>query len=212
MLLLSQEKSSSSSVDTYLEPSEVLWIGFPAVLKVDETILRNAFSPFGEIVNITAFPGRGYAFVRFRSLRSACRAKDTLLGNLFGDPRVHICFAKSEYTSRGRNPVEAPSSPDIRPFSRIEASHEKLRHNKRSYENISKVPKLAPPRFITDMESQDPDLVLSRGRVMKSLLLMVHLNEDSKIWDKSCDLRGVFLSTKVVLQEIEVPTFVIILN
>nr|XP_017250848.1 PREDICTED: flowering time control protein FPA-like [Daucus carota subsp. sativus] len=154
------EKSSSSSVDTNLEPSEVLWIGFPAVLKVDETILRNAFSLFGEIVNITAFPGRGYAFVRFGSLRSACRAKDTLLGNLFGDPRVHICFAKSEYTSRGRNPVEAPSSPDIRPFSRIEASHEKLRHNKRSYENISRVPKLAPPRFITDMESQDPDLVL----------------------------------------------------
>jgi len=97
------EKSKTS--DRSSEPSEVLWIGFPALLKVDEVILRKAFSPFGEIDKITVFPGRSYAFVRFKSLVSACRAKETLQGKLFGNPRVHICFAKSEagssHSSRG---------------------------------------------------------------------------------------------------------------
>lgn len=91
--------------DKNVEPSEVLWIGFPAVLKVDETNLRKTFSPFGEIVNFTVFPGRNYAFVRFRNVISACRAKYTLHGKLFGNPYVHICFIKSESTSDGRNPV-----------------------------------------------------------------------------------------------------------
>ncbi|CAN1315991.1 Flowering time control protein FPA [Linum perenne] len=78
------------------DPSEVLWIGFPSILKVDEMILRKAFSPYGEIEKITVFPGRSYAFVRFSVLESACRAKETLQGKLFGNPRVHICFARNE--------------------------------------------------------------------------------------------------------------------
>lgn len=82
--------------DKNAEPSEVLWIGFPALLKVDEMILRKAFSPFGELEKITVFPGRSYAFVQFRSITSACRAKETLQGKLFGNPRVHICFARSD--------------------------------------------------------------------------------------------------------------------
>ncbi|XWS75935.1 hypothetical protein CRYUN_Cryun01aG0134300 [Craigia yunnanensis] len=86
----------SKTNDKSADPSEVLWIGFPALLKVDEVILRKAFSPFGEIEKITVFPGRSYAFVRFRSVMSACRAKETLQGKLLGNPRVHICFAKSE--------------------------------------------------------------------------------------------------------------------
>ncbi|KAL6135079.1 hypothetical protein ACLB2K_067307 [Fragaria x ananassa] len=56
---LYQEKSSMGDKNT--EPSEVLWIGFPALLKVDEFILRKSFAPFGEIEKITAFPGRSYA-------------------------------------------------------------------------------------------------------------------------------------------------------
>ncbi|KAH1215875.1 Flowering time control protein FPA [Glycine soja] len=95
------------------EPSEVLWIGFPAQLKVEESILRKAFSPFGEIVKITTFPGRSYAFVRFRSLTSACSARDDLKGKLFGNPRVHICFAKSETGSSNseRRSFNGPRSP-----------------------------------------------------------------------------------------------------
>lgn len=151
------DSNKSKIEDKNVEPSEVLWIGFPAVLKVEETNLRKAFSPFGEIVNITAFPGRSYAFVRFRNVMSACRAKDTLHGKLFGNPHVHICFAKSESTSSGRNPVDVPSSPDIRPYGQMEAS-EKLRHD-RSCENISRVPKMMSPRFLSDMVSPDLDPV-----------------------------------------------------
>lgn len=95
---------NSKANDKNAEPSEVLWIGFPALLKVDEVILRKAFSPFGEIDKIT-MPGNSYAFVRFKSLVSACRAKETLQGKLFGHRRVHICFAKSQeassHSSRG---------------------------------------------------------------------------------------------------------------
>lgn len=107
------EKSSTNHKNT--EASAVLWIGFPASLKVDEMILRKAFSPFGEIEKITTFPGRSYAFVRFRSVTSACRAKDTLQGKLFGNPRVHICYAKSDSGSSngGRNSANVPSSPHL---------------------------------------------------------------------------------------------------
>ncbi|XP_015880865.3 flowering time control protein FPA [Ziziphus jujuba] len=116
------EKSSMSHKNA--EPSAVLWIGFPASLKVDEIILRKAFLPFGEIEKITAFPGRSYAFVQFRSVTSACRAKDALQGKLFGNPRVHICFAKSESGSSnvGRNSINAPSSPHLRLNSRLGSS------------------------------------------------------------------------------------------
>ncbi|GLT94266.1 hypothetical protein SLE2022_120180 [Rubroshorea leprosula] len=93
--------NKSKTNDRSAEPSEVLWIGFPTLLKVDEAILRKAFSPFGEIEKITVFPGRSYAFVQFRSLMSACRAKETLQGKLFGNPRVHICFSRSENSGRG---------------------------------------------------------------------------------------------------------------
>ncbi|TYK01084.1 flowering time control protein FPA [Cucumis melo var. makuwa] len=105
------EKSKMSDKNT--EPSEVLWIGFPALLKVDEMILRKAFSPFGEIDKITTFPGRTYAFVRFRGVASAWRAKETLQGKLFGNPRVHICFAKNDSGSSngGRSSINAPLSP-----------------------------------------------------------------------------------------------------
>ncbi|CAI0459390.1 unnamed protein product [Linum tenue] len=98
------DKSSSSRDEdqTQQSPSEVLWIGFPSVLKVDEAILRRAFSQFGEIEKITVFPGRSYAFVQFRALSSACRAKESLQGKLFGNPRVHICYARNE--ARPRSP------------------------------------------------------------------------------------------------------------
>uniref|UniRef100_A0A0D6R8D5 RRM domain-containing protein n=1 Tax=Araucaria cunninghamii TaxID=56994 RepID=A0A0D6R8D5_ARACU len=82
--------------DKDAEPSEVLWIGFPAYMKVDEMNLRRVFSPFGDIEHVTTFPGRTYAFVQFRSVVAACRAKEALQGKLFNNPRVNICFSKSE--------------------------------------------------------------------------------------------------------------------
>ncbi|TKY46571.1 Flowering time control protein FPA [Spatholobus suberectus] len=123
------DKSKPS--DKNPEPSEVLWIGFPAQLKVDESILRKAFSPFGEIVKITTFPGRSYAFVRFRSLTSACRARDNLKGKLFGNPRVHICFAKSETgsSSSERRSFNGPRSPIYKSSGR-DGSSENLRQDR----------------------------------------------------------------------------------
>ncbi|XP_058114648.1 flowering time control protein FPA [Magnolia sinica] len=99
-----------SKGDKNAEPSEVLWVGFPSFLNINETILRRAFSPFGEIEKITAFPGRSYAFVQFRSIAAACRAKEALQGKLFDNPRVSICFAKSELgpSERGRNSMNGP--------------------------------------------------------------------------------------------------------
>ncbi|KAK9089949.1 hypothetical protein Scep_029031 [Stephania cephalantha] len=107
--------------DKNAEPSEVLWIGFPTFLNVNEALLRRAFSPFGEIEKITVFPGRSYAFVQFRNLVAACRAKEVLQGKLFDNPRVSICFARSEVGSseHGRNSTNGPFSPNSRTFNNL---------------------------------------------------------------------------------------------
>ncbi|XP_019058292.1 PREDICTED: flowering time control protein FPA-like isoform X2 [Tarenaya hassleriana] len=116
--------SKSKTSDRDAEPSEVLWIGFPATLRVDEATLRKAFFPFGEIEKVTVFPGRSYAFVEFRSLVAACKAKETLQGKLFGNPRVHICFAKSEpsSSSSGRGLPSGSLSPPYRSVHRLGSS------------------------------------------------------------------------------------------
>ncbi|KAG1364284.1 flowering time control protein FPA [Cocos nucifera] len=110
-LLLSLEKSyDKSKGNKSAEPSEMLWIGFPSFLNVDEVVLRMAFTPFGEIEKITTFPGRSYAFVRYRSVVAACKAKEALQGKLFNNPRVNICFAKSDAApaEQGRNQISGP--------------------------------------------------------------------------------------------------------
>ena len=142
------------------EPCEVLWIGFPSLLKVDETILRKAFTPFGEIEKITSFPGRSYAFVQFRSVSAACRAKETLQGKLFGNPRVHICFAKSEPgpSNGGRNAMNnAPPSPHFQSNSHP-GSSENFRQE-RSFGNFPRDPSVRSPRFISNLETEDSDVI-----------------------------------------------------
>ncbi|KAL4185911.1 hypothetical protein AMTRI_Chr10g233210 [Amborella trichopoda] len=100
------------------DPSEVLWIGFPSHFNIDEMILRRAFSPYGEIEKVTTFPGRSYAFVQYRSIAAACRAKEDLHGKLFNDPRVHICFAKSEIgpIEHAKKSTSAPLPPANKSF------------------------------------------------------------------------------------------------
>ncbi|GMI73962.1 Arabidopsis thaliana Split Ends 2 [Hibiscus trionum] len=139
------------------DPSEVLWIGFPALLKVDEMILRKAFSPFGEIEKITVFPGRSYAFVRFRRLSSACRAKETLQGKLLGNPRVHICFAKSDggSSTSGRGPVNAPNSPRFRSNGRL-GSSENFLHD-RSFADLPEDTGIRSP-YMSNYDSGDVDV------------------------------------------------------
>ncbi|XP_072962273.1 flowering time control protein FPA [Typha angustifolia] len=106
----SPEKSHNTRGNKIAEPSEMLWIGFPPFLNIDEAALRRAFSPFGEIMKITTFPGRSYAFVRYCSIIAACRAKEALQGNLFNNPRVSISFAKSDVAAAelGRSSTGAP--------------------------------------------------------------------------------------------------------
>ncbi|KAL5704726.1 hypothetical protein ACHQM5_023113 [Ranunculus cassubicifolius] len=137
--------------DKNAAPSEVLWIGFPNVLNVDEMLLRRAFSPFGEIEKITVFPGRTYAFVRFRTVAAACRAKEVLQGKLFDNPRVSICFSKSEKNEmnshdQGRGSMPPPFSPRFQPNDHPGRPNEFL-HDR----NFG-----GSPHFASDLEFEDP--------------------------------------------------------
>lgn len=85
-----------SPENSYSEPNEVLRIGFPAFLNITEMMLRRAFSSFGDINKIMTFPGCTYAFVEYRSVVAACQAKKALQGKLFGNPRITLCFARSD--------------------------------------------------------------------------------------------------------------------
>ncbi|KAL1110858.1 hypothetical protein V6Z11_D02G015600 [Gossypium hirsutum] len=78
------------------QPTNVLWVGFPPSVQIDEQMLHNAMILFGEIENIKSFPSRHYAFVEFRSVEEARRAKEGLQGRLFNDPRITIMFSSSE--------------------------------------------------------------------------------------------------------------------
>ncbi|GER45093.1 RNA binding protein [Striga asiatica] len=133
--------SKSNTRDKDSEPSEVLWVGFPPNMKMDEYVLRKAFSPFGEIEKITVFPGRTYSFVRFRNVMAAARAKEVLHGKLFGNPRVHICFAKNE--SGQRIPTDAPLSPHFRSYEH-EESFEHVRHSR----DFGRDPNIKSPPYI----------------------------------------------------------------
>ncbi|KAL1180979.1 hypothetical protein V6Z11_A02G015500 [Gossypium hirsutum] len=78
------------------QPTNVLWVGYPPSVQIDEQMLHNAMILFGEIENIKSFPSRHYAFVEFRSVEEARRAKEGLQGRLFNDPRITIMFSCSE--------------------------------------------------------------------------------------------------------------------
>nr|XP_051186697.1 flowering time control protein FPA isoform X2 [Lolium perenne] len=121
------------------EPSEVLWIGFPPGLKVDEAALWEAFSPFGEIVKITTFTGRTYGFVKYTTITAACRAKEALQGRLFNNPRVSICFSRSDggAAEAGKGTFIAPYSPHLNPSARpiLEAQDFEAFHRPRSFDS-----------------------------------------------------------------------------
>uniref|UniRef100_A0A2P2M7E3 Flowering time control protein FPA-like n=1 Tax=Rhizophora mucronata TaxID=61149 RepID=A0A2P2M7E3_RHIMU len=78
------------------QPSNVLWIGYPPSVQIDEQMLHNAMILFGEIERIKSFPSRHYSFVEFRNVEEAMRAKEGLQGRLFNDSRISIMFSSSE--------------------------------------------------------------------------------------------------------------------
>ncbi|KAF8402361.1 hypothetical protein HHK36_013315 [Tetracentron sinense] len=87
------------------QPSNVLWIGYPPSVHVDEQMLHNAMILFGEIERIKSFPSRNYSFVAFRSVDEARRAKEGLQGRLFNDPRVQILFSSSKFAPGEDSPA-----------------------------------------------------------------------------------------------------------
>ncbi|KAG1328278.1 flowering time control protein FPA [Cocos nucifera] len=96
-------------------PSNVLWIGYPPSVQMDEQKLHNAMILFGEIERIKCFPSRNYSFVEFRSIDEARRAKEGLQGRLFNDPRIQILFSNSELAPGKDNPPPFPGFRGPRP-------------------------------------------------------------------------------------------------
>ncbi|KAJ0973028.1 hypothetical protein J5N97_020987 [Dioscorea zingiberensis] len=92
------------------QPTNVLWIGHLPSVYVDETMIHGAMILFGEIERITCFPTRNYAFVEFRSVDEARRAKEGLQGRLFGDPRIQILFSSSDLAHHKDNAPLLPGS------------------------------------------------------------------------------------------------------
>ncbi|WOL11522.1 flowering time control protein FPA [Canna indica] len=89
-------------------PSNILWIGYPPSVQIDEQMLHNAMILFGEIEKIRCFPSRHYSFVEFRSIDEARRAKEGLQGRLFNDPRIQILFSSSDFV-----PIKDNATPFI---------------------------------------------------------------------------------------------------
>lgn len=146
------------------EPSEILWIGFPPGLKVDEARLWEAFSPFGEVCRVTTFPGRTYAFVQYTSIASACRAKEALQGKLFNNPRVSICFSRSEGAAPevGQRSLVAPycPQPSTRPVFRDKDFESFPRA--RPFDSPPRNFRTTSPHFAPDRLSRDADVTFSR--------------------------------------------------
>lgn len=96
-------------------PSKVLWIGYPPSVQIDEQMLHNAMILFGEIERITSFHSRHFAFVEFRSVDEARRAKEGLQGRLFNDPRITIMFSNSDPGPVKEHPGFYPGGKEARP-------------------------------------------------------------------------------------------------
>uniref|UniRef100_A0A0D9XC83 RRM domain-containing protein n=1 Tax=Leersia perrieri TaxID=77586 RepID=A0A0D9XC83_9ORYZ len=159
-----QQSSPEKSVDRSkrsrpTEPSEVLWIGLPVGLKVDEATLWEAFSPFGEVVKITTFPGRTYAFVQYTTITAACRAKETLQGNLFNNPRVSICFSRSDGVSAefGKGSIDAPYSPHLNPRPVFREQDFEAFPRARPFDSPPRDVYMPSPHFGSKRLSRDPD-------------------------------------------------------
>ncbi|KAJ1410492.1 hypothetical protein SESBI_21993 [Sesbania bispinosa] len=97
------------------QPSNILWIGYPPGVQIDEQMLHNAMILFGEIERIKSFPSRNYSFVEFRSIDEARRAKEGLQGRLFNDPRITIMYSSSDLVPGKDYPGFYPGSNGPRP-------------------------------------------------------------------------------------------------
>ncbi|KAL2328869.1 hypothetical protein Fmac_022296 [Flemingia macrophylla] len=95
--------------------SNILWIGYPPAVQIDEQMLHNAMILFGEIERIKSFPMRNYSIVEFRSVDEARRAKEGLQGRLFNDPRITIMYSSSDPVPGNDYPGFFPGNNGPRP-------------------------------------------------------------------------------------------------
>ncbi|KAL0387974.1 UNVERIFIED_CONTAM: Flowering time control protein FPA [Sesamum radiatum] len=110
----SKRKSQFLSIGSQMgdaPPSKVLWISHPPSVIIEEDMLHNAMILFGEIERIKTFSDRNYAFVEFRSIEEARRAKEGLQGKLFNDPRISIEYSSSEFPGARGQAGEYPFQP-----------------------------------------------------------------------------------------------------
>ncbi|XP_073053554.1 flowering time control protein FPA-like isoform X2 [Primulina eburnea] len=78
------------------QPTHILNISYPPAAIIEEDMIHNAMILFGEIERIKTFADRNNAFVEFRSIEEARRAKEGLQGKLFNDPRISIEYFSGE--------------------------------------------------------------------------------------------------------------------
>ncbi|XP_052206411.1 flowering time control protein FPA [Diospyros lotus] len=88
--LLHSQSSGPRKLDEQL--SNVLRVGYPPTVHIDEQLLHNAMILFGEIEGIKSFTSKHFSLVEFRSVDEARRAKEGLQGRLFNDPRISIMY------------------------------------------------------------------------------------------------------------------------
>ncbi|KAJ6343226.1 hypothetical protein OIU76_005041 [Salix suchowensis] len=120
------DKSKMS--DSNAEPSEVLWIGFPALLKVDEIILRKAFSPFGQ--------------------------KKLFRGNYLA---THVCTFVLPRMKLGLQIVEGPRSLRITSQTVAKGGPENFRQD-RNFGSTATDPSIRSPHFYSDLDPTDSDV------------------------------------------------------
>lgn len=97
------------------QPNNILWIGYPPNVQIDEQMLHNAMILFGEIERIKSFPSRNFSFVEFRSVDEARRAKEGLQGRLFNDPHITINYSNGDQVHGKDYPGFYPGSNGPRP-------------------------------------------------------------------------------------------------
>ncbi|KZV50825.1 flowering time control protein FPA-like [Dorcoceras hygrometricum] len=78
------------------QPTNILRINYPPAAIIEEDMIHNAMILFGEIERIKTFADRNDAYVEFRSIEEARRAKEGLQGKLFNDPRISIEYFSGE--------------------------------------------------------------------------------------------------------------------
>ncbi|KAG7561450.1 RNA recognition motif domain [Arabidopsis thaliana x Arabidopsis arenosa] len=77
-------------------PSNVLRIGYPPSVQIDEQTLHNCMILFGEIERCISYPSRHFSLVEFRSIEEARCAKEGLHGRLLNDPRITIMYSNDD--------------------------------------------------------------------------------------------------------------------